>query len=115
MPYDLANVLVIGISSRALFDLEYENTIFETENLSSFIGYQRNHESEVLKPGTGFHLVESLLKLNRSASPRQVCRQFALSCEFQSAQVGFVLLTGKGRTRWNGDAQYLTRQEIEPS
>lgn len=53
---------------------EYENTIFETKKLPAFIEYQRTHESEILKPGTGFHLVESLLKLNRkeSESPRRV-------------------------------------------
>jgi len=28
MPYDLSNVLVVGISSRALFDLEEENALF---------------------------------------------------------------------------------------
>jgi len=54
MPYDLSNVLVIGISSRALFDLEYENAIFDTKGLPPFIEYQRHHEHDVLKPGTGF-------------------------------------------------------------
>ena len=29
MPYDLSKPLVIGISSRALFNLEQENKIFE--------------------------------------------------------------------------------------
>ena len=29
MAYDLSDKLVVAISSRALFDLEYENTIFE--------------------------------------------------------------------------------------
>jgi 5'-nucleotidase len=72
MPYDLANVLSIGISSRALFDLEYENRIFDEKKLTAFIEYQRAHESDVLNPGTGFHLVESLLKLNRATDARKV-------------------------------------------
>ncbi len=34
MSYDLTQPLVIGISSRALFDLEEENRIFEERGLS---------------------------------------------------------------------------------
>ena len=33
MPYDLTNYLVIGVSSRALFDLSYENEMYEKEGL----------------------------------------------------------------------------------
>ena len=36
MPYDLTEPLVIGISSRALFDLEQENAIFEQQGLTNF-------------------------------------------------------------------------------
>lgn len=72
MPYDLSNVLVIGISSRALFDLEYENQIFEDKGLQPFLEYQRHHENDLLKPGTGFHLVKSLLDLNRPGEQRRV-------------------------------------------
>jgi 5'-nucleotidase len=32
MPLDLSNKLVVGISSRALFDLEEENKIYEEPN-----------------------------------------------------------------------------------
>ncbi|MBX9602357.1 MAG: 5'-nucleotidase [Bryobacteraceae bacterium] len=64
MPLDLSQVLVIGISSRALFDLEEENKIFEDHGLEAFLAFQRDHEKDLLKPGTGFHLVKALLKLN---------------------------------------------------
>lgn len=33
MPYDLSKPLVIGISSRALFNLEEENRIFEQQGV----------------------------------------------------------------------------------
>lgn len=40
MPYDLSNVLVVGISSRALFDLEEENVLFGRDGVDAFINYQ---------------------------------------------------------------------------
>jgi len=72
MPYDLSKLLVIGISSRALFDLEEEDRIFQTEGLLSFIDYQRGHEDEVLRPGSAFPLIKGLLGLNRGSEDRKV-------------------------------------------
>ena len=56
MSYSLEERLVIGISSRALFDLEEENRVFEEEGLETYSIYQREHENDILKPGTGFHI-----------------------------------------------------------
>ena len=64
MAYKLDQKMVIGISSRALFDLTIENEIFEKQGLEAYCRYQVEHESEPLKPGPGFRLVQSLLKLN---------------------------------------------------
>ncbi len=64
MPYDLSKYLVIGISSRALFDLSSENEIYEKEGLEAYSKYQIAHEDDILKPGTGFPLIKALLKLN---------------------------------------------------
>src|SRR5690554_1620671 len=64
MAYDLTKFLVIGISSRALFDLSLEDDIFTKEGLESYIAYQHEHEDDVLKPGSGFPLVRALLRLN---------------------------------------------------
>jgi 5'-nucleotidase len=44
MPYDLTEPLVIGISSRALFDLEQENEMFEKQGLPAYEDYQVRHE-----------------------------------------------------------------------
>jgi 5'-nucleotidase len=63
-PIDFTETLVIGISSRALFDLEKENDIFKTEGVNAYQKYQIEHEDEPLAKGTSFHLIESLLKLN---------------------------------------------------
>ena len=64
MPYDLKNPLVIGISSRALFDLETENRIFEEQGLKVYEEYQVRHERDVLAKGPAFALVEAFLELN---------------------------------------------------
>lgn len=69
---DLQQSLVIGISSRALFDLEEANNLFEREGVEAYRAYQRRHEDRVLAPGTAFHLVEALLRLNRFSDRRLV-------------------------------------------
>lgn len=56
--------LVIGISSRALFKLDEEDSIYRTAGTQAFIDYQREHEEQILEPGVAFPLVEALLKLN---------------------------------------------------
>ncbi|MEM7565285.1 MAG: 5'-nucleotidase [Pseudomonadota bacterium] len=65
MPYDLSNYLVIGVSSRALFDLSIENEIYENEGLEAYCSYQLDHENDILKPGTGFALIDAILKINQ--------------------------------------------------
>ncbi|BAZ93749.1 5'-nucleotidase [Thiohalobacter thiocyanaticus] len=65
MSVDLKNTLVIGISSRSLFDLEGENRIFEEQGLDAYRAYQIDHEDVPPKQGTAFHLVEAILKLNQ--------------------------------------------------
>lgn len=64
MAMSLENKLVVGISSRALFDLEYENSIYEEQGIQAYLEYQRAHEQEILKPGTAFPLIKALHKLN---------------------------------------------------
>lgn len=65
MPYSLDKLLVIGISSRALFNLEAEEAIFQQQGLDAYRQHQLAHENEILKPGSGFALVRALLKLNQ--------------------------------------------------
>lgn len=72
MALDLSDILVIGVSSRALFNLEVENDIFQKEGISGYRKYQQERENELLAPGTAFHLVESLLHLNSQAKKRIV-------------------------------------------
>lgn len=64
MAIKLDDYLVIGISSRALFDLSEENEIFEKQGVDAYTKYQIEHEKDILKPGAGFALVKAMLKLN---------------------------------------------------
>lgn len=64
MSYDLENKLVVGVSSRALFDLSSENEIFERDGVEAYCRYQVEHENDILEPGPGFPLIKALLNLN---------------------------------------------------
>ena len=64
MAHDLRNKLVVGVSSRALFDLEEENRIFVEKGLDAYEAYQIAHENDTLKPGTAFPLIRALQNLN---------------------------------------------------
>ena len=64
MPFDLTEPLVIGIGSRALFNLEEENRIFEEQGVSAYEEYQVAHENDILQKGSAFQLVKAFLNLN---------------------------------------------------
>ena len=72
MSYDLTDPLVIGISSRALFNLERENKIFEEQGLESYEKYQVEHEKDILQKGAAFQLVKAFLSLNLLQEKRLV-------------------------------------------
>jgi len=61
---DSDDTLVIGISSRALFDLNESHALFEAQGLEAFSEYQVEREQVFLKPGVAFPLVKKLLALN---------------------------------------------------
>lgn len=72
MPVDFSEILVIGVSSRALFDLESENEVFQNEGIEAFRKFQLDNEDQELKPGAAFYLVKSLLELNKIAKKQIV-------------------------------------------
>jgi len=65
MAYSLKDKLVVAVSSRALFDLEDENKIFEEKGLDEYYKYQLKNEDKPLNKGTGYRLIENLLKINQ--------------------------------------------------
>jgi 5'-nucleotidase len=67
VPYSLEDKLVVGITTRALFDLEDENRVFEHQGLAAYREYQQAREDEPLAPGTAFPIIKGLLDINRRA------------------------------------------------
>jgi len=65
MAYKLDDILVIGVSSRSLFNLEKENKIYNEKGLKEFAKYQYKNENKILEKGTAFPLIEALLELNK--------------------------------------------------
>jgi 5'-nucleotidase len=70
MPVSFDGRLVVAISSRALFDLEASNRVFEEQGVDAYWKYQREREDEILAPGVAFPLVRKLLALNALAPAR---------------------------------------------
>jgi 5'-nucleotidase len=105
MAYDLSKLLVIGISSRALFDLDEEDRIFRTEGLQAFVDYQRKNEDVVLRPGSAFPLIKGLLGLNATGDRKvevillsknhpDVCLRVLNSIEHHGLDITRAALTG---------------------
>jgi 5'-nucleotidase len=65
MAYNLKKKLVIAISSRALFDLEEENSLFEKRGLERYYRYQIKSENRLLKRGAAFDFVKNILRINK--------------------------------------------------
>src|SRR6266404_5185916 len=59
-----ANPLRIGISTRALFDLEEEHRVFEDQGVKAYAAMQLDREDVILGQGAGFEVVVRLLALN---------------------------------------------------
>ena len=59
------NMLVIGITSRALFDLDESHAVYEDEGLEAYKDFQVANEHIPLNPGQAFPLVNKLLALNQ--------------------------------------------------
>ena len=64
MVFSLQDKLVIGITSRALFDLDKAHRIYEERGLDAYREYQQTNENAPLNPGTAFPLVKGLLGVN---------------------------------------------------
>ena len=72
-------MLKIGITSRALFDLDSSHLIFKTYGLEAYKEHQIVKENCPLKPGQAFSLVKKLLNLNNQLSDEKLVEVFLLS------------------------------------
>jgi 5'-nucleotidase len=64
MAVSLDGQLVVAISSRALFDFEEENQVFEQGDDRAYMKLQLERLEEPAKPGVAFSLVKKLLAFN---------------------------------------------------
>ena len=69
MPVTLAGQLVVAISSRALFDFEEENRVFEAHDDRAYMRLQLDRLESTAKAGVAFSLVNKLLAFNQVAQP----------------------------------------------
>ena len=112
-----------------MFDLEYENTIFEKEGIDAYTRYQIEHENTILSKGTAFPLVEALLSLNEkfeepiveviilsSNSPETALRVFNSIAEYKLDIVRGAFTGGEAKHPYLGAFNidlFLSRNEKE--
>jgi 5'-nucleotidase len=70
MAVNLDGQLVVAISSRALFDFEEENQVFETGNDQQYMKLQLDRLEVPAPPGVAFSLVRKLLAFNDARARR---------------------------------------------
>jgi 5'-nucleotidase len=70
MPASLEGQLVVAISSRALFDFEEENRVFEANDDRAYMQLQLQRLDQPARPGVAFSLVHKLLAFNNSDTTR---------------------------------------------
>jgi hypothetical protein len=80
-----SGMLVVAISSSALFDLSEGQKVFEEHGVEGYSRYQMENESKPLKEGAAFHLVKKLLALNEK---RDTARCFHEWCNTISLSAG---------------------------
>lgn len=67
MAYELADKLVVGVASSALFDLAESDAVFRSRGEAGYRAYQESHLSDTLAEGVAFPFVQRLLSLNDMA------------------------------------------------
>ncbi|MGH8740473.1 MAG: 5'-nucleotidase [Burkholderiales bacterium] len=70
MPYSVEGKLVVAISSRALFDFEDENRVFERDGEDAYIALQFARLDVAAREGVAFPLVQKLLAFNTPKAQR---------------------------------------------
>ena len=70
MPVSIDGKLVVAISSRALFDFEEENAVFESDDDRAYMRLQLDRLDVPAKEGVAFPLVKKLLAFNSDGEHR---------------------------------------------
>ncbi|MDD5360652.1 MAG: 5'-nucleotidase [Ignavibacteria bacterium] len=65
MAYPIDKKLVVGVSSNALFDLRYEDNIYEEKGLNEYNKYQSENVDVIMKKGLAFPFIRRFLNINK--------------------------------------------------
>lgn len=64
MSYPIERKLVVGISSNALFDLSYEDNLFETQGVEAYRKYQLENREKLIDHGLAYPFIRRFLAIN---------------------------------------------------
>ncbi len=113
MPVTLENKLVVALSSRALFDFEEENRVFDEQGDAAYTRLQLDRLDQPAQPGVAYALVRKLLAFNADGEHRAevviLSRNDPVSGlrVFRSAKAGNLLLERGVFTRGSPPWHYL--------
>jgi 5'-nucleotidase len=93
MSASLEGKLVVAISSRALFDFEEENRIFEQSDDRAYMALQLKRLDIPAKPGVAYSLVRKLLAFNRATASSTAGVELAGEGASQGQLVEVVILS----------------------
>ena len=103
MPYSVEGKLVVAISSRALFDFEEENRVYEEGDLRAYEALQRERLNVPAKPGVAFVDAGNIFKapgdLKLNALTGSIGFGVRLSTPFALLRADY------GRTVWPGSVR----------
>ena len=106
-------MLTVAVSSRALFDFEAENRVFEQTDDAAYMRLQLDKLDVPAKPGVAFPLIKKLLALN--AAGKKLCEVVILSRNdpvsglrvYRSAEAAGLNIPRSVFTRGRSPYQYL--------
>ncbi|KAL2099353.1 hypothetical protein ACEWY4_005833 [Coilia grayii] len=61
---DPKNCVTIAVSSRVLFDMSVEQSIYEQQGMEAYLTYQTQHETQPLQPGPAFPFIKAVEEVN---------------------------------------------------
>ncbi len=114
MPASLDGKLVVAISSRALFDFEEENRVFDAEDDRAYMKLQLERLDQPAQPGVAYSLIRKLLSFNHNDTQRVevviLSRNDPVSGlrAFRSANIHQIKLERAVFTRGREPYRYLT-------
>ncbi len=79
MPYPIERKLVVAVTSRAVFDMEEANRIFDEQGTEKYREHQMGRLDKPLAPGVAFPFIRRLLRLNELYAEQEPVEVVVLS------------------------------------